>query len=144
MVNRKVKAALESNLIPVICVGETFEERQAGNKDFVIMQQVNKAVEGVALLHQQRLVIAYEPVWVIGSGQAVEPVEAEHTNQVIHQVLLDNFSLDDITEKIHLIYGGSVSPENISSFLSLSTIEGALVGNASLDAETFYQIIKSA
>lgn len=143
IVNQKVRAALRHNLAPIICIGETFEERQAGNKDFVIMQQVEKAVQEVKLNLEQRLVIAYEPVWVIGSGQAVSPDEAEHTNQVIRQVLLDAFPLSVIEERIYLIYGGSVNPENIKSFMSQKTIEGALVGTASLSGETFWQLIKS-
>jgi len=143
MVNQKVKAVLENNLIPIICVGETLAERQSSSKDFVIMNQVNKALEGIELSGNQKLIIAYEPVWVIGSGQAVEPREAEHTNQVIRQLLIDMYPLEVVNEKFNLIYGGSVNPVNIKQFLLQPTVEGALVGGASLEAETFWQIIKA-
>jgi len=143
MVNQKVKAVLENNLTPIICVGETLVERQSSSKDFVIMNQVNKALEGIELSGNQKLIIAYEPVWVIGSGQAVEPREAEHTNQVIRQLLIDMYPLEVVNEKFNLIYGGSVNPVNIKQFLLQPTVEGALVGGASLEAETFWQIIKA-
>jgi len=143
MVNKKVLAVLQENLIPVICVGETFDERQEGNKDFVIMNQVNKALAGVDIINNE-LIIAYEPVWVIGSGQAVEPEEAEHTHQVIRQVLVDKFELDTVKEKIRIIYGGSVDPTNIQEFLAMSNIKGALVGGASLDSSTFNELVKAA
>ena len=144
LINAKVKSALKNGLAPILCVGETFEERQAGNKDFVVMQQLEKGLSGVNLNNSDRLVIAYEPVWVIGSGQAVEPVEAEHTNQVIRQVLLDHFSPKAIEEQIYLIYGGSVNPENIKEFILQPTIAGALVGGASLEAKIFCSLISAA
>jgi len=143
MINQKVKAVLESNLIPIVCVGETLDQRQSSNKDFIIMDQVEKAVAGAAISANNQLVIAYEPVWVIGSGQAVEPREAEHTIQVIRQALLDHYSLDIINQRIHLIYGGSVNAANIRDFISQPTIEGALVGGASLEADSFWQIVKA-
>ena len=143
MVRQKVKAALENNLVPIICVGETLEQRQSSSKDFIIMQQVNKALAGIELTAQNQLIIPYEPVWVIGSGQAVEPSEAEHTTQVIRQVLLDYFPLEVINKRIHLLYGGSVNPLNIREFLSQPTIVGALVGGASLEAKIFWQLIKA-
>ena len=143
MVNKKVLAVLKEGLIPVICVGETFEERQEGNKDFVVMNQVSKALEGVDIGNNE-LVIAYEPVWVIGSGQAVMPEEAEHTHQVIRQVLVDKFELDTVKEKIRIIYGGSVEPLNIQGFLAMNNIKGVLVGGASLDSNIFNELVKSA
>ena len=142
MVNKKVKLALENNLIPIICVGETFDERQVGHKDFKIMEQVNMALEGVSL-GEKELIIAYEPVWVIGSGQAVEPQEAEHTLQVIHQVIIDNFDPEIYEKQIRLIYGGSVDKDNIKYFMEQSMISGALVGTASLELDTFLSIIEA-
>jgi len=141
-VNLKVKAALRNDLIPIICVGETFEERKEGRKDFVIMQQVQEAIKGLRLLGNDQLIVAYEPVWVIGSGQAVDPDEAEHANQVIRQTLLDNFPLEEVEEKTRIIYGGSVNPGNVQSFYDEPTIDGFLVGTASLEFESFSQIIK--
>jgi triosephosphate isomerase (TIM) len=142
MVNQKVKLALENDLTPIICVGETFQERQDGHKDFKIMEQVNNALAGVEL-GAQELIIAYEPVWVIGSGQAVEPEEAEHTLQVIRQVIIDNFGLLVFDTQIRLIYGGSVNKDNILEFINQPSVEGALVGGASLDINTFLPIIEA-
>ncbi|MBT3689931.1 triose-phosphate isomerase [bacterium] len=140
MVNKKVKAALANNLIPIICVGETFSERQEGHKDFKIMEQVSKAIKDVEL-NNKEIIIAYEPVWVIGSGQAVEPVEAEHTMQVIRQVIIDNFSPEIFDTQVRLIYGGSIDKDNILEFVNQPSIEGALVGGASLDVDKFVPII---
>ncbi len=143
-VNLKVKAALANSLIPIICVGETFDERQEGNKDFIISRQVSRALAGIKLLEQDGLIIAYEPVWVIGSGQAVAPEEAEHAHRVIRQVLIDNFSLTAVTDQIKIIYGGSVKPNIVRGFLSQPSIDGILVGGASLEAESFVELVKQA
>jgi len=140
-VNRKTAAAWRVGLTPIICVGETFEERQAGKKDFVIMNQVTSALEDLAWPSDGNLIIAYEPVWVIGSGQAVEPAEAEHVSMVIRQVLLDNFSAEN-AKKVKVIYGGSVNVDNVAEFTSISSLDGFLVGNASLVAENFIELIK--
>lgn len=144
MVNNKVTAALAAGLTPIVCVGETFAERQEGTKEFVIMNQVNRAIAGVNLSGEKRLIIAYEPVWVIGSGQAVEPVEAGHTHQVIRQVLIDKFEAKVVEEKIKIIYGGSVDFTNINKFLDMPCIDGALVGGASLDPNNFVKLIQAA
>ncbi|MFA6304826.1 MAG: triose-phosphate isomerase [Patescibacteria group bacterium] len=143
-INLKVKAALGNGLIPVICVGETFSERQDGNKDFVIMTQTAAALAGVKLLSTDQLIIAYEPVWVIGSGQAVDPEEAEHAHRVIKQVLFDHFSSTVLNEQIRIIYGGSVKPSNIKSFMIQPTIDGVLAGGSSLEAVSFMDLIKQA
>lgn len=142
-VNKKVKAALKQGLIPVICVGETFEERQEGNKDFVVLTQVAKAIEGVSLNSTDQLIVAYEPVWVIGSGQAVEPEEAEHTHQVIKQVLIDQLEASAIRGKVKIIYGGSVDSSNIKDFFNQPNIDGALVGGASLNPVEFNELIQT-
>jgi len=144
MVHQKVKAVLAEGLVPVICVGETFEERQEGNKDFVVMSQVDKAVAGVDLQKDDQLIVAYEPVWVIGSGQAVEPAEARHTHQVIRQVLIDHFDAAAVQERARVIYGGSVDASNIKSFFAEENIDGALVGGASLDPHSFAELIQAA
>ncbi len=144
MVNKKVLSALKNNLIPIICVGETFEQRKEGRKDFVIMEQINKALADVKILSDDYLVIAYEPVWVIGSGQAVQAEEAEHTNRVIRQVLLDKLSLEIADKKTSITYGGSVNPENVNSFTSQPTVDGILVGGASLKPDTFIELVKQS
>lgn len=144
VVHNKVKAALRQGLVPIICVGETFEERQEGAKDFVVMNQVTKAIEGLELDAEDQLIVAYEPVWVIGSGQAVAPEEAEHTHQVIRQVLIDHFEPATVKERVRIIYGGSVDSSNIKDFFAFQNIDGALVGGASLEPETFNNLIQQA
>lgn len=143
MVNNKVRAALKEGLVPVICVGETFEERQEGNKDFIIMNQVAKAIKNIKMGKNDNLIIAYEPVWVIGSGQAVATEEAEHTHRVIKQVLVDNFEIEQINEQTGIIYGGSVDQINIKGFLNMPNIDGVLVGGASLNAHNFNDLLKA-
>jgi triosephosphate isomerase (TIM) len=143
MVNRKIRAMLKNKLTPILCVGEKFEERQSGDKDYIIMQQVQKGLEGIKFNKDDRLIVAYEPVWVIGSGQAVAPEEAEHTNRVIRQVLLDHLPLEIVKNQVHLIYGGSVNLENIKGFLDEPNIDGYLIGGASLEADEFWSLIKA-
>jgi triosephosphate isomerase len=143
MVHKKVKIALSSGLAPIICVGETFQERQDGAKDYILIQQVTKALEGVEIKPEQKVVVAYEPVWVIGSGQAIEPQEAMAAHQVIYQTLLDLFPLGLVGSNFRIIYGGSVDESNVASFTRLENTFGVLVGGASLKADDFLAIIKN-
>jgi len=159
-VNRKVKIILDNNLITIICVGETMQERRDGKTDLVLIRQVSKALqdvkfqtdfsqgqektsskEGMNIKEGVKLIIAYEPVWVIGTGQAVYPKEASHVVEVIRYNLLENFSEEIINNNINIIYGGSVDADNINSFLEISLISGALVGGASLSADKFLNIM---
>ncbi|MFA4937144.1 MAG: triose-phosphate isomerase [Patescibacteria group bacterium] len=142
MINYKVMSALSAGLTPILCVGETFSERQQGNKDLIISQQVKHGLSGVQLEVAAKLVIAYEPVWVIGSGQAVTGQEAEHTAQVILQALYDMWSPSVVSNQVRIIYGGSVDASNITDFLPSKIVSGVLVGSASLDARRFVSIIK--
>lgn len=142
MIQQKVLATLAEGLTPVLCVGETFSERQSGLKDIVIAKQITSALSSVTLSNNLELVVAYEPVWVIGSGQAVEPKEAIDTAMVIHQTLLDFFPANVIDKQIKIIYGGSVDPNNINSFIGHGLLHGVLVGGASLDAKKFVNLMK--
>jgi triosephosphate isomerase (TIM) len=142
MANKKIKAALSAKLAPVLCVGETYEERAATRTDSVIMNQVIKALAGIELLASEQLVIAYEPVWVIGSGRPIEPKEAEHAFRIIYQTLLDLFPLTIIQNNIRIIYGGSIDGATAGDFTDLEYFGGFLVGSASLHAEEFASIIK--
>ncbi|MFA5126400.1 MAG: triose-phosphate isomerase [Patescibacteria group bacterium] len=142
VINKKVRAALAHGLTPIICVGETFEERKEGQKDLVVMHQVYQALHEVRLKPKQKIVIAYEPVWVIGSGQAIGSADAYDAALVIGQSTLDVFEKES-HGSVSIIYGGSVNPENIKDFTGLPNISGALVGGASLDAKTFVSIIKN-
>ncbi len=141
IINKKIKAALEQGLVPIVCVGETFDERKEGQKDLVIMHQVYEALKNIKPKSDQKIIIAYEPVWVIGTGQAIGSADAFYAASLIQQSLLD--SLPNHDEKYcGVIYGGSVNPSNINDFVDLPNIQGALVGNASLDAQEFFTIIK--
>jgi len=142
MVHQKVRACLINDLVPIICVGETFEERQRGFKDFRIINQVSKALEGIKLGANQKLVIAYEPVWVIGSGQAVDPTEVEYTHRIINQRLVDLYPLPIVRNNVRIIYGGSVDSTNVRKFLEQETVDGVLVGGASLKAQEFLRILE--
>ena len=144
IVHKKVKAALAADLVPIICVGETFDQRQAGAADYVLIQQVTKALEGIDLRPDQPVVVAYEPVWVIGTGQAIDPPQAGHVHQVIRQTLIDLFPLELVKNSFRIIYGGSVDRSNVSDFTNLENTSGVLVGNASLEAAEFIDLIKNA
>ncbi|MBT7553413.1 triose-phosphate isomerase [bacterium] len=143
LVNKKAAAALALDMIPVICVGETFEERKEGRKDMVIMRQVQKALAGIDIEPNQTVIVAYEPVWAIGSGQAMDPAEAEHTAMIIKQSLTDVLEHQDVP-LVKIVYGGSVDSKNVASFTNIKIIDGALVGGASLKPEEFINLIKKA
>jgi len=144
MIHKKVRLLLTVNMIPVLCIGETFKERQDGLKDVVLTKQLHTALNGLWFNKADKLVVAYEPVWVIGSGQDVDPDEIEHTHQVIRQTLYDLFEEKVVDEQIKIIYGGSVDPENVAPYLSQRTVHGVLVGSASLDAMQFSAVVVQA
>lgn len=142
MVNKKIIQARQIGLIPIVCVGETFEQRRNGVKDAVISQQTIKALAGVSPFVKLPIIIAYEPVWVIGSGQAVEPQEASHACNIIRQAVREVLPDDFFKDNIYTIYGGSVTADNAANIFSQPGIDGVLVGGASLDAGHFNSLIK--
>jgi triosephosphate isomerase len=144
MINRKVHAALDAGLIPIVCVGEAIEERREQHQDLAVMTQVMEGLNGLTLKPEAQLIVAYEPVWVIGTGQAIEPAEAERMSKVIRQALIDVLPLEQVRDQCRIIYGGSVNADNIKEFLDFKLIDGVLVGNASLNEEEFYSLIKAA
>ncbi|PJC40498.1 MAG: triose-phosphate isomerase [Parcubacteria group bacterium CG_4_9_14_0_2_um_filter_41_8] len=144
MIHKKVRLLFTLDITPVLCIGETFEERQDGLKDVVLTRQLHNALNGLWLNKGDKLVIAYEPVWVIGSGQDVDPEEIGHTHQIINQVLYDIFENSVVKDQIKVIYGGSVDPENVGAYISKASVQGALVGTASLDATQFSAIVAQA
>lgn len=144
MVHKKIRLLLSLGLTPVLCIGESFSERQEGQKEIVLINEIHKALDGLWLHKLSRLVVAYEPIWVIGSGQAVEAAEAEHTHQAIKHALYDIFPHQAVDEQVKIIYGGSVDPTNISPFLAEPNVGGVLVGTASLDATQFAGIVAAA
>jgi triosephosphate isomerase (TIM) len=137
-VNLKVRKCLAAGLKPIICVGETLEEREQGVTEFVVGLQVRKALYGVQSLDD--VVIAYEPVWAIGTGKNALPIEAEEVHRFIRNVIGDMFGEEK--NAVRILYGGSVTPENIGDLIGMEDIDGALVGGASLKAENFLGIIR--
>jgi len=144
MIHKKIKTAQDTGLTPILCIGESFSERAEGQKEVVLIRELHEALNGLWLNEKQSLVVAYEPIWVIGSGQAVSGEEAEHTHQVIKQTLFDLFPTSVVAEQIKIIYGGSVDPENVAQFTAQPTVDGVLVGGASLDAVIFSALVAAA
>lgn len=138
-VNRKVLAALNHNLIPIVCVGETFEEYNQRKTDVVIIKQVTRALEDIKLKAGQKIILAYEPVWVIGSGQAVNHSIVEHIVRIIVHTATE---LDPgLADKFDVIYGGSVDENNVNDFIIGSLSKGVIVGNKSLEAKSLIGLI---
>jgi len=142
MVQQKVLAALAHGLTPVLCVGETLAERNAGRAHITVARQVEQALRGVSLTPEARLIVAYEPVWVIGSGKAVAPEDALGTAQVIKQSVRKALTPAQVSKQVTIIYGGSVDPTNIRTFVGRGLLQGVLVGGASLDAKRFLALLK--
>jgi triosephosphate isomerase (TIM) len=141
MVNKKVRAVLGHGMTPIVCVGETLEERDADGTESKVTQQVRRAYDNVDAEQAATTVIAYEPIWAIGTGRNAEPGDAGRVVEVIRQTLADKFD-GSVAQAVRVQYGGSVKPGNIRSFLAHPEIDGALVGGASLDPEDFALIIK--
>jgi len=142
-VNKKLHAALRHGLVPIICVGETLEERKAGRTDEVVQAQTRAALDGIEATIAATLVFAYEPVWAIGTGETCEADEADRVCGVIRATIGD-LSGSGASESVRIQYGGSVKPDNASDLLGRPHIDGALVGGASLQAESFAKIVQSA
>lgn len=143
MIDRKTVSALRHQLTPIICVGETKEERRQGIHYMVIDDQVKKALRYVnPVFHQERVVIAYEPVWSIYPGQPCEPNQAREFALVINQALIDLYPPEVVERNFRIIYGGSVNEKNVLDYVKDGPFSGILIGNASLDADTFTKIIK--
>ncbi len=141
MVNKKTVAALRAGLTPIICVGETGDERRSGQKDYTVMRQVAEALKGVTLVGSQQIIVAYEPVWVIGTGQAVSGDDAEHMSQVIRHTIADTIPPATMAHACRVVYGGSVDAHNVTDFTRRAVIDGVLVGGASLKAPQFLSLV---
>ena len=142
-VGLKVPAAMRHDLIPIVCVGERLQERQAGETDAVVTRQIHAAIRNTGEHDLRRLVIAYEPVWAIGTGQTATGEEADRVAGVIRDGLAAS-GHREAGSSARILYGGSVKPENIGEFLGQPQIDGALVGGASLDAQAFAAIVRAA
>ena len=139
-VNRKLKALLETEICPILCVGEVLEEREAGRETEIVSGQVRAALDGISAEKAERIVIAYEPVWAIGTGKTATPEQAGEMCACIRQTLETLYD-DVVSDNIIIQYGGSVKPENAADIMNMEEIDGALVGGASLDPSKFIEII---
>lgn len=142
-VNTKAKKALASGLIPIVCVGETLEEREKNITDLIVSTQVRGCLKEISAADVEKIIIAYEPVWAIGTGKTATPQQAEEVHLLIRKLVGQLYSWAT-AEKVVIQYGGSVKPENAKELLSQPNIDGALVGGACLKADSFASIIKSA
>jgi triosephosphate isomerase len=139
-VNAKTKAAIQAGLTAIVCVGETLSEREAGKAESVVKTQLNAGLEGLTVADTERIIIAYEPVWAIGTGKTATPEQAQEMHGVIRRTVAETHG-KGVADAIRILYGGSVKPENISELMSQEDVDGALVGGASLEAESFAKIV---
>ena len=140
-VNMKLKVALEAGLTPIVCVGEVLEEREAGLTDDVLRRQCLRAFHAISAKKAAKLVVAYEPVWAIGTGKTATPQIAAQAHQLIRSEAAKALG-DKLADNLRILYGGSVKPENAKALMSEQEIDGALVGGASLDPKSFAAIVK--
>ena len=140
-VNRKLRAALAAGLKPIVCVGEVLQEREAGVTEDILRRQCSIAFREIAGGGAHTIVVAYEPVWAIGTGRTATPEVAAEAHRVIRAQSAESLG-DEIAAKMRILYGGSVKPENATALMSQPEIDGALVGGASLDAKSFAAIVK--
>jgi len=140
--NKKVRAALAAGLKPILCVGEHLEERDAGRAESVVRGQVVACLEGFAAADIERVTLAYEPVWAIGTGRTATPEQANDMHGVVRALVGELFG-SGVAAGVRILYGGSVKPSNSKALLAEAEIDGALVGGASLKVEDFVQIVKS-
>jgi triosephosphate isomerase len=139
-VNRKAKAALKAGLFPVVCVGETLDEREANQTFSVIRRQLKEGLNNISANDIRRSIVAYEPVWAIGTGKTATPEQAEEVHDFIRQ-FLERIYGKELAAEIRVLYGGSVNPDNAGALMAQKDIDGLLVGGASLDAGSFRKII---
>ena len=142
-VNKKVKTAFKHELKPIVCVGETLEQREAGKAEEIITNQTEKALEGLTDEQVQNTIIAYEPIWAIGTGKTATPEQAELVHNFIRLLLIDLYG-KEIGEGVTIQYGGSMKPDNAKELISQKNIDGGLIGGASLEAKSFSEIVKAA
>lgn len=139
-VNKKIKSALKYNLKPIVCVGETLEQREEGITENIIANQIKKAFEGISKENLNNIIIAYEPIWAIGTGKTATKEQANETIKQIRSELAKIYGKNE-AENVIIQYGGSVKPENAKELFEMSDIDGGLIGGASLKAKEFSQIV---
>ncbi len=141
MIRKKATAVFENGMTPIVCIGEVLDEREAGRTFDVIGGQVREALQGLEPARAQRVVLAYEPVWAIGTGRTASPEQAQEVHIFVRQQLETLFN-KDIANKIRILYGGSVKPDNVDSLMAQPDLDGMLVGGASLEVASFKRIIQ--
>jgi triosephosphate isomerase len=141
MINKKVKACLAAGLLPILCIGELLEERNMGVTREVVERQIAKGLEGLSAEDVARIVIAYEPVWAIGTGKTATPRQAGEVHHYVRKLITQK-SGEAVGQGIRILYGGSVSPDNVKELMSEEDIDGALVGGASLKVDSFLKIVR--
>jgi triosephosphate isomerase len=140
-VNKKTKAAFAEGLIPIVCCGETLDQRENGLTNSFVGSQIENALDGLTEEQVKQLVIAYEPIWAIGTGKSSTAEDANDTCGHIRSVIAKNFS-QEVSEQVRIQYGGSVKPSNISEYMNMEHIDGALVGGASLEVNSYLQLLE--
>lgn len=140
LLNKKVKAAISKELSPILCCGETIEEREAQKHQEKIKNQITKDLDGISEKDLDKLVIAYEPIWAIGTGKTASPEDAEEMCRYIREILEELYS-KKLADNIRILYGGSVKPENVKEIMAKENVDGALVGGASLKVDSFTSLI---
>ncbi len=143
LINKKIKTALSKELKPIFCIGELLEQREKGETMEVVSSQIEKGLEGITSEEMKNIIIAYEPVWAIGTGRTATPQQAQEVHSFIRELVAMKFSTT-VAENLIIQYGGSVKPDNSGELLSQKDIDGALVGGACLKADSFLSIIASA
>ena len=141
LINKKLKAAYQFGLIPILCVGESLAQRETGETMGWVRSQVEMDLDGLTSTEIEKIVIAYEPIWAIGTGKTDTPQGANDTIGMVRGLLADKSSFD-VASRVRILYGGSVKPDNIDGFMAEKEIDGTLVGGASLKAENFTRIVK--
>lgn len=142
-VNLKVMTAVKENVTPIICVGESLETRENGTTNAFVKKQIEKAYQNVSAFDALKTVVAYEPIWAIGTGRTATPEQANETIIAIRDVIKGLYG-PEVAETVRILYGGSVNTKNVDSLLAMSDIDGALVGGASLDPNSFLTLVRAA
>jgi triosephosphate isomerase len=142
LVSRKIRAALDANLIPIVCIGESEEQREKGETESVLSRQLDQSLNGITTADADKLVIAYEPIWAIGTGKTATPDQAQSAHAFIRAELRKKFG--NLADDMRILYGGSVKPDNARTLFAEPDIDGGLIGGASLDASAFIAIVEAA
>ena len=142
-INKKARALLAHKIVPILCCGESLEVREAGTHVAFVVDQIKKALAGINLSNASELVVAYEPIWAIGTGKTATAENAQEVCSSIRKTLAELFG-QELAAGIRVLYGGSAKPENINGFLAEEDVDGALVGGASLKADSFAAMVEAA